>query len=109
MKHLSRIVLNGFPIKLIPKDGVSDRFKMYANLVGAPRENLAQDKRPRGFLLNDPISGFGSSPGIDDRHLLALHRMAPDRSDDLACFGGKLSGAHSKVKLLNLASGKLAA
>ena len=88
MEHLSRIVLRGFPIKLISKDGMSDRFEVYANLVGAPGENLAQDERPRGFLLNNPISGFGSSPGVDDRHLLAMHRMAANRFDDLACFAG---------------------
>jgi hypothetical protein len=44
MEHLSRIVLRGFPIKLISKDGMSDRFEVYANLVGAPGENLAQDE-----------------------------------------------------------------
>lgn len=46
MEHLPGKVANGFPIDLIPKDGVSDRLEMHPNLMGAASENLTQDERP---------------------------------------------------------------
>ena len=86
---------------------MADGMEMDPNLVGSPRENLAQDEGPMVRLLDDrKLRVSGSSP-VYYGHFLAVYRMPANRFANLTGGLGELPGTQREVELLNFSSCKL--
>src|SRR3954451_22649260 len=68
----------------IADDWMSDRFEMHADLMRAARTENAADHRGMAQLLDHFEIGDRVAASGDDRHALAVARIAPDRRIDRA-------------------------
>lgn len=84
-----------------------DGMEVDPNLVGSPRENLAQDEGPTVRLLDDCKLRVSGSPPVYNGHFLAVYRMTANRLANLTGALGELPGTQCEVELLNFSSCKL--
>ena len=101
----------GTAVNRVSRDRVSERCHVHTNLMGSAGENA--DFRERGFDSVDgscfcdmeTCDGFASAV-FDDRHFLAVRRMAPDQIVELACLHGEVPVKDCGIGLGYLARGK---
>ena len=92
MQHLSALLAGCFSVNFVAEDRMPDRMEVDPNLVGSPRENLAQDEGPTVRLLDDRKLGVCGSSPVYYGHFFSVYRMTADRLANITVGFGELPG-----------------
>ncbi len=76
---------------------MTERRKVHADLVRAPGVEITAQECMRAAFLNDFVSRSRKPSSGDDRHSLAIFRVAADRAFQLAGVGLETSASDRQV------------
>lgn len=107
MQHLSIIGIRFFPIQFVAQHRMPNRLEVNPDLVCSSSKYLAKHQRRLVRFADHLIPRMGPAATVENRHLLPVHRVTPNRLEYFARAFREAWNTQRQIEFLDLSSSEL--